>query len=123
MELDRPGRDRQPCADLFVGVVRRDESEDFAFAAGELIQLGIEAGGQRAAERVEDEPGQAWGEEGVVGVDLADRPYEVGAGDGFGDVSACAGADQSPSDRLTRCDYLQWYRWKAAIHGQNRVWP
>jgi phosphoglycerol transferase MdoB-like AlkP superfamily enzyme len=36
---------------------------------------------------------------------------------------ACEAADQRPSDRLTRCDYLQWHRWKAAVHAQNRVWP
>ena len=56
--------------DLLVGIAPGDQAEHLALAGGELVELGVEVGlARRAAgplgEGVEDEPGEAGGEDGV----------------------------------------------------------
>ena len=47
---------------------------------GELVELWVDAGGEVTAERVEDESGEARGEDGVPAVHPADGVGQLGGG-------------------------------------------
>ena len=82
-------------AHLFVRVATGDQAKHLALAGRELVELGVEARGGRAAlgEGVEDEAGQAWREHGVPGGHAVDGLEELGARDRLGDVATGPGPD------------------------------
>src|SRR5829696_4891704 len=103
--LDGLRRDAQPQGDLLVEVAAGEQLQDLALARGERVEVGVGARRRRGAARgprgaagragegVEDEPGQARGEDRVALVDAHDRVGELGRGDGLRDVAARARAD------------------------------
>ncbi len=95
MRLHRPGGDVQARAGLLVGVAGADQAQHLPFTSGELIQFRVQRHGRVAAEGVKDEPREAGGEVGVVGVDPRDRLAQLRASDRLGDVAAGAAADDA----------------------------
>ncbi|BAC17432.1 putative phosphate transport protein [Corynebacterium efficiens YS-314] len=105
--------DEQLLADLLIGVTAGQQSQHLQLTAGQrihdriinhstLLNSGIllrriddarARTGIRGGEGIQDKPGQAWGEEGVARVHPVDGLHQFLAGDGFGDIPACPGAD------------------------------
>ena len=66
MRFDRFDRYRQLASDLLVGQATSNEPENLLLAGSELIEFGIGGRGDRSAEGVQHETGQAGREHGVA---------------------------------------------------------
>jgi hypothetical protein len=111
VRFDRLGRDGEVPGDLFVRVTPGDQPEHLALAGRDLVQLGVETGGDRVGgggvgEGIEDKAGQARREHGIAGSDAVHRLQQFAAGNGLGDIAAGSGTDNG-DDVLRRVGYGQ----------------